>query len=226
MQSIYNDGKYLSDNENWHEDDSEWKMQQIQTVINNIKFNTVVDVGCGAGKILECFYNYNKNLELHGYDITNNVEVFWKKRPNEIKFYFQDFLQTDKYFDLLLLIDVFEHIEDYYSFLRKISMRSKYFVFHIPLDMFVLASLTKNYTKKKESVGHLHYFDIDTALGVLKDTGYKILKFQLTKAFLQSVTASNKKMRILRKVGEKMLGKELNSKVFGGYSVIVLCEKS
>lgn len=36
-----------------------------------------------------------------------------------------------------MLIDVFEHIEDYMDFLRSINSRAKYFVFHIPLDMYI-----------------------------------------------------------------------------------------
>jgi hypothetical protein len=127
--------------------------------------------------------------------------------------------------DLVLLIDVFEHVEDYYGFLRELQKKSKYFVFHIPLDMFVLASLMNNYEQKKIKVGHLHYFDYRTALGVLEDTGYKVINYHFTKNYLQSQTKEVKMLRPFRRVGEFLFGIKSNSKILGGYSIMVLCEK-
>lgn len=224
-ENIYNDNTYLEKNTNWHEDDSIWKYNHIKSMISKISYNSVVDVGCGAGKILELFQNDFSSKEFYGYDISQNLQNFWDKRNPQIKFFSKNILEMEIKYDLLLLIDVFEHVEDYYMFLRKLNSKSNYFIFHIPLDMFVLASLTNNYKQKKASVGHLHYFDHNTALSVLEDTGYKVIDFKLTKAYLQSKTKLNKMLSIIRKIGSCILGNKLNSRIFGGYSMMVLCEK-
>ena len=54
MESIYDDGTYLENNNGWHVADSPWKAQQIRRAIeaNNLAFDTVAEVGCGAGEIL------------------------------------------------------------------------------------------------------------------------------------------------------------------------------
>jgi SAM-dependent methyltransferase len=226
FKSIYKDNTYFSKNQNWHTEDSDWKFNHIQKSISKINYKKIVDIGCGAGKILENFYNKNSSLELYGFDISDNIQHFWKDLPKKINFHHEDFLNGNLNSDLLLLIDVFEHIEDYYSFLRKINTRSKYFAFHIPLDLFVLASLTNNYTQKKKKLGHLHYFDFNTALGVLEDTGYKTLNYHFTKTYLQSQTKAVKILRPFRRIGEFLFGIKWNSKILGGYSLMVLCEKN
>ena len=225
FKSIYSDNSYLEKNKGWHQEDSDWKFKNIIKVLENTKYKSIADVGCGAGKILENFYNRDPSLNLNGYDISDNIQDFWASKPAEINFHTIDFLTLDVKYDLTLLIDVFEHVEDYYLFLRKLSTKSEYFVFHIPLDMFVLAGLTNNYKRKKENLGHLHYYDYNTALGVLNDTGYNILNFNFAKTYLQADTKENNKLRILRKVGEFFLGVKYNSLIFGGYHLVVLCNK-
>lgn len=221
---IYKDSSYIEKNQTWHEEDSEWKYAHIRELIKNITITNAVDVGCGAGKIIELLQHDFPDVECHGFDITDNVQKFWEKRDPRIQFHFKDILTEQVHYDLLLLIDVFEHVEDYYSFLRLLRKKSKYFVFHIPLDMFVLATLTSNYKQKKESVGHLHYFDYNTALGVLEDTGYDIMDYKLTKSYKQANTKLNNKLKALRGIGEVCFGQKFNSKLLGGYSLMVLCK--
>ena len=50
---MYLDGTYLEHKPTWHVEDSPWKAKQIHTILskNNIKPNTVCEVGCGAGEI-------------------------------------------------------------------------------------------------------------------------------------------------------------------------------
>lgn len=61
MVQIYDDGTYLTNNPTWHEEDSAWKSQQIMKIIdkNTLSFNTICEVGCGAGEIL---LNYPSNI--------------------------------------------------------------------------------------------------------------------------------------------------------------------
>ena len=44
---------------------------------------------------------------------------------------------SERFFDVILVLDVIEHLEDYFSFLRTIKERALYKIFHIPLDLSV-----------------------------------------------------------------------------------------
>jgi len=86
----------------------------------------------------------------------------------------EDLLETKERFDLLLCIDVFEHIPNYLVFLEKLRNHADRFIFHIPLDLSVLTILRPaRLLKGRYGVGHLHTFNYELALAVLKDTGYE-----------------------------------------------------
>lgn len=221
----YNDGSYLKQNENWHAEDSEWKYRQFKEYLTSSDFKSVADIGCGAGVVLNLINNEFDGKELTGYDISDNVEKFWEGIDPKITFYNEDFFTfNEEQYDVIVSLDVLEHVENYYEFIKKIRGRGKHFIFHVPLDMFVLASLTNNYRRKKDELGHLHYYDKNTILEVFKDCGYKVKDYKFTKAYKVAKTGRAKKMRLLRTIGEKILGKDLNSRVLGGYSLIVFLE--
>ena len=52
-------------------------------------------------------------------------------------------MEIKNYYDLILCIDVFEHVEDYIGFLKTLKNKSKYHIFNIPLDMCALKVLEK-----------------------------------------------------------------------------------
>ena len=57
------------------------------------------------------------------------------------------------------MLDVIEHVEDYFSFLRDIRTKSSYKLFHIPLEVSVQGVLRgKIFLRNRDLYGHLHYF--------------------------------------------------------------------
>jgi hypothetical protein len=75
------------------------------------------------------------------------------------------------HFDIVMAIDVFEHVEDYFGFLRKLRGKAEYKIFHIPLELSVQSVLRSSIIiEGRKSVGHIHYFTKETALETLKDT--------------------------------------------------------
>ena len=88
---------------------------------------------------------------------------------DNLSFVVDDLVESPEQFDLVICLDVIEHVEDYFGFLRKLRGRGKYFVFNIPLDMNVMKLVTPGIRYAREEVGHLHYFNRYTALQALKD---------------------------------------------------------
>ncbi|GLU54923.1 hypothetical protein Dfri01_43840 [Dyadobacter frigoris] len=228
-ESLYLDGDYLKNNPNWHVEDSSWKAKKIKQILtkNKITPSTICEIGCGAGEILNQLYSTLPNTSnFIGYDISENAIDLAKSRTKErLKFKKQDLLLEDSaQFDLLLIIDVFEHIEDYLGFLRKCRQKAEYKVFHIPLDMTVQKVLRKDVLMHaRQKVGHLHYFTRETALDTLVDAGYEIIdEFYTPWGFEMTQKTFLKKIFQLPFRLFYSLNPDLAVRVMGGSSLIVL----
>jgi hypothetical protein len=80
-----------------------------------------------------------------------------------------------------MALDVFEHVEDYVGFLKRLRVKAEYKIFHIPLDMSVMSVMRMTpILNARDKVGHLHYFCKETALATLNDTGYQIIDWFYT----------------------------------------------
>ena len=231
MTQIYNDGTYRENNPTWHEEDSPWKALQIQKIIerNSLNPSKICEIGCGAGEILnKLSEHYENKKEFFGYEISPQAfELCSKKSRHNLTFKLANLLEDDAdYFDIVMAIDVFEHVEDYFGFLRKLKTKAKYKIFHIPLDLSVQTVLRCSpIIKHRKSVGHIHYFTKETALETLKDTGYQIIDYFYTNS---SVELPNRGWKAnLLKIPRKLffsVNNDFAVRVLGGYSLMVLAE--
>lgn len=127
---------------------------------------------------------------------------------------------------MVLAIDVFEHVEDYFGFLRKLWEKAEYKIFHIPLDLSVQTVFRSSpILKERKTVGHIHYFTKETALETLKDTGYSIIDHFYTGGSLELPNRGWRAnlLRIPRKLAFS-LNKDLSVRLLGGYSLMVLAK--
>jgi cyclopropane fatty-acyl-phospholipid synthase-like methyltransferase len=228
MESIYTDGTYLRNNPDWHVDDSPWKAKHIATMLerHGIVPQTVCEVGCGAGEILRSLSTHlEPSTKFFGYEISPNAYQLCSQKASE-KFTFRlaNILEDEKaYFDVVMAIDVFEHVEDYFGFLRKLRAKGQYKLFHIPLDMSAQEVLRGKPTVMRKSVGHIHYFSKDTALATLQDCGYTVLDSFYTsgRTDLGGLGWKSQLMKIPRQALYRM-NPDAAARVLGGYSLMVL----
>lgn len=229
FNKIYSDKTYLSNNSDWHSSDSKWKTNHINYILkkNNIFPLSVVDIGCGSGDII---YNlsllYKKTL-FHGFDVSIDAYKIAKKKSNKrIKFKILNLKYLNYKYDCLLCIDVFEHVENYLYFLKSIKNRAKYKVFHIPLDMNVIGLLkTDIIIWARKYLGHLHYFNKQTALSTLEYCGYRIIDVYITTPIFISNPNTLKQylLKYLAKI-VALFSKNYAAKLFPGFSLIVLAK--
>lgn len=230
-RSIYESGEYFAKHPDWHAKDSPFKSDNIIKMIkkNNLHPSSICEVGCGAGEILSNLYKrLPDNISFTGYEISPQAyKICESKKKDRLNFHLSDFIKEKEVkYDLLLLIDVFEHIPDYMGFLRSLRGKAKNIMFHIPLDMDVLAVARDHpIVHYRKSVGHLHYFTKNTALMTLNDCGYKILDFFYTAAGfeLSGGTLKHRIFKIPRKVFFK-INQDLAARFLGGFSLMVLTE--
>jgi cyclopropane fatty-acyl-phospholipid synthase-like methyltransferase len=227
---MYQTGEYLEKNPTYHVEDSSWKAEQILRLMkkNQLQPRTVCEVGCGAGEILRQLQTQlPADTEFFGYEISPHAFALCEPRANErLQFKCEDLLTGNTPgFDLLLCIDVFEHVPDYLSFLRDVRAKARYKIFHIPLDMSAQWVMRgRPILRERDQAGHLHYFMKDTALATLRDTGYQVLDTAYTAGAIDHPRSLKAKMaswprRLMAKVNEDFV-----ARVLGGYSLLVLAE--
>ena len=230
MNSVnkYLTNEYFDTHPTWDVEDSPWKAKQIEKIINRNKLSPklIGDIGCGAGEVLSQLHmQMDENITFVGYEISPHAFDLCKLRiKDRLQFKMENFFESNDFFDIVMAIDVFEHVESYFDFLRQFREKGKYKIFHIPLDLSVQSVLRITpILRGRERNGHLHYFTKDTALAVLKDTGYEIIDYFYTPGMDLRKTIRDFLFRLPRKIFFK-INKDLAVRILGGYSLIVLAK--
>jgi cyclopropane fatty-acyl-phospholipid synthase-like methyltransferase len=225
---VYASGEYLAKNPDWHVEESPWKATQIVRMLDRrgLKPRRIGEIGCGAGEVLvQLQSRLEPECEFHGFDVSPQaIEMCLPKSNTKLKFTIGDGLdQPALGFDLVLVLDVFEHLEDYFSFLRNIKDKGKLTMFHIPLDLSVQTVLRKyGLLKRRDLYYHLHYFTKDTAIRTLEELGYKVVDSTFTPRNTdRPVNWMQKVLKLPRQIGFA-LSPEFTVRLLGGYSLLVL----
>lgn len=225
----YTGASYLASNPSWHEEDSPWKAMQVARLLSDYHVHpgSIVDVGCGAGAVLQSLQPHlPSECKLTGYDISPAAIARCRSRENgRLAFIQGDYLSLDtEPSDVILALDVIEHIEDYFGFLRALRSRGRHFVFHIPLDLHVSSVLrVQPLLSARQQVGHIHYFCRETALATLSETGYTPVAERYTAGSIELASASPRSTLLkLPRQGLFWLAPHIAARWLGGFSLLVL----
>ena len=227
---IYQSGEYLDKNPTYHVEDSAWKARQIFQMIekNRVKPASVCEVGCGAGEILKQLQALlPPNVEFYGYEISPQAHALCRERENDrLHFFCADLLtEPEGQFDLLLCLDVIEHVEDYLGFLRGLAARAEYKIMHIPLVLSVQCLWRrKPLLLQREQVGHLHYFTKETALATLEHAGYEVIDWFYTPGAIANPRSRKAKLASFPRRILSAVNQDLVVRILGGYSLLVLAK--
>ncbi|WP_322867280.1 class I SAM-dependent methyltransferase [Aquicoccus sp. G2-2] len=229
MSTIYETGDYLETNPDWHDEDGAWKAEQIVKMLqrHDLDLNTVADVGCGTGRVLQTLEPHLPDTAmLYGFDVAPAaIAIAQTHETPHLAFETADFLTgSSEVFDLVLLMDVFEHVPDYLGFLENLRLHGRNFMFHIPLDMNMLHVMMDHQTKSRALAGHLHYFSKSSALLTLEHAGYEIVDWVYTPVYKTAKARRSVLKRIIegpRAIGG-MLFPDFAVRLLGGSSVLAL----
>jgi SAM-dependent methyltransferase len=228
-ESIYTDGSYLAKTGGtWHLEYSLFKAQRIASMLaghTEVRPNTVCEIGCGAGGILaELQKMLPQHIAFTGYDISPQAHNLSARFSNaHCQFILGDAFADSLQYDLVLVMDVIEHIEDYFSFLRNARQKGDWKLYHIPLDVHVLGTLRGDHLW--DTVGHIHFFTIETAVRALQHTGHRIIDWTFTDGAI-SIPSETLRGRIanLIRIPLSKFSIKLTSRLLGGYSMLVLAQ--
>ena len=226
--NLYLDGEYLSKNPRWHVEESPWKAKQVLRMLrqNDLVPKSICDVGCGAGEVLSQLQkSLDRDCVFRGYDISPQaLSLAWSRANEKLQFVQGDVRsENDAFFDLILVLDVIEHLEDYWSFLRELKMKSRYKIFHIPLDLSVQTVFRQNALFKRRNLyAHLHYFTKETALQTLRDTGYEVLDYFYTPRSIELGSELGQKLLRLPRRLCFAINRDSAARLLGGFGLLVL----
>jgi SAM-dependent methyltransferase len=175
----YTGDRYLKQHPTWHANEAEWKADQVMRMIerNRLDPRSVVDIGCGNGGVLaEMQSQLHPDCVLKGYDIAPAAIAMAAARANDrLSFAVGDVTgMPELRTDLILVLDVLEHIEDIYTFLRTIKPMSRYKIFHMGLNLSVQKVLRGKTLVDRQQDGEIHQYTKELALQLLQDVGYEI----------------------------------------------------
>ncbi len=235
MNDFYTDGEYLKNNPEWDSADAPWKVNQLFNLLykNNIleKIKSISEVGCGSGDIMVNLSRKmrEKDIEYFGFDISPDAINIANKNKEKNKlnnFEYKILSIPDIKSDLLLCIDVFEHVENPFEFLRNIKDKGKYKIFNIPLDLSVQSLLREHIIlSQRKRVGHVNYYTKNLALETLKDCGYEIIDIKYGEWYKHYLADSfvTKVVNVFRNFLMPIIP-DFCVKFLGGSSLIVLAK--
>ena len=218
-------GEYFKKNPTWHVEYSPWKADNIHRFLERKQLQpaTIGEVGCGAGEVLrQLQMKMDPQCQFWGYDVAPPAIGLARQRQNErLTFEVADFGAIDTpRFDLLLALEVVDHVEDYIGFLRMLKGKADWKLFSFSLDISAQSAIREGaFTQRRKDHSHLHHFSKETALGSLEYAGFEIVDY-----FYPSNLALSRLAKLARPVRKVAFGlaPDLTVRLFGGYSLMVL----
>ncbi|MCK1653186.1 class I SAM-dependent methyltransferase [Bradyrhizobium sp. 149] len=225
--SRYRQDGYAVDNPEWHEEDAPWKAAHIRTILqrNHIQWRTLADIGCGTGAIVGVLSKHYPQSRMEGFEVSPYAHDLSRKRASEnLSFSMENAFQCGKQFDVAMAIDVVEHVENPFEFLRAMRTMSRWQVTHIPLDMNALA-VGRGWVlpEARRSLGHIHYFSRDSALSMIAESGLETIdSFYTAWAIDQSYKTWKKRLAAWPRRLAFRAAPDATVRLVGGWSLMVL----
>ena len=218
--------QYFNNVPTWHAEHSPWKAGNILKLIhkNQITPASIAEIGCGAGEILNQLHSkLPVTTQLYGYDISSDAITLAKTREkNRLEYFNENLLDANRHVDLLLMIDVMEHVENYYDFLKRCRKKANCMILAIPLDVSIRTIFQPGIVKgRRDTFGHIHYFNANTALLTLENCGFEIVDHFFTQMGFDTKTLGLFPHLVIKTM-YALFGKRWTADIVGSHTLYAL----
>ena len=226
---LYTSGAYLEENPDWHAGESEWKARAIARMLDShgIRPSSVADVGCGTGDVLALLQaTLPAGARLTGYDIAPKAIELAQHKANDALSFEVGMPDDSDTFDLMLILDVIEHLEDGEGWLRSIRGKAAYTILHLPLDLTVHRVIRpKALNDIRRRYGHLHFYNREVALSIVRTAGFEIVDSAYTEEFKEGQPNTFKAglISLPRRMGYA-ISPDWSVRLLGGCRLLVLAK--
>ena len=204
VNNLYSKDQYIIQNPSIHEEDSSWKVSKIipliDRFINQVSKEEInlLDVGGGAGLILKAVSTYidgshHIRVNKFGLDLSPGMlEIQKKNNPDMKRSLNEDIRRTsmdNKEIDLVLLIDVLEHVPHAIEALEELKRISNFVIFKVPLEnnlstkMWNLLKKDEQQKRSIETLGHLNFYSFSQLKQQIERYTGLILGYSFTNYF-------------------------------------------
>ena len=187
---------------------------------------SVAEIGCGAGGILAGLRaRFPDSVRFEGFDIAPAaIKLAQQHAAERLSFHCEDLTASERRFDMLLCIDVFEHVENPFEFLRTIRRIAPLVVFNIPLEMHLAGVLINHQLWTRRHYGHLHFYTAAVAFETLKECGYTVAAHRYISRLMDLPRSASEYLFWLPRKLLALASPELSARVLGGTSLLVMAQ--
>jgi len=153
------------------------------------KFNSVLEIGCGQGFLLEKFNIKNK----YGIEPSKKASTKASKIANVRNIFYEEINNTEKY-DFVTSYCVIEHVEDPKTFLEK-----NYRILNDDGTMCIALPIQDKFNYDLVFADHIHHFNHENFVKLLYNNGFRVINYELGKgSYFNIVMYVCKKMRTFK----------------------------
>jgi predicted TPR repeat methyltransferase len=146
---------------------------------------SILDYGCGSGSVIDKCSRLLIAKHFYGYD------PFYVHETSENKdnVTFSSELNEQNFYNLIMALDVVEHLQDLDKFLELASKHSGYLYLHVPLEINFYSILSGDHVKTFRTFGHINFFTEELLLERLRSHGFSTVSIN----YLNTMQAINPK---------------------------------
>ncbi|HRG52750.1 MAG TPA: class I SAM-dependent methyltransferase [Bacteroidia bacterium] len=162
----------------WRTIAAKYKAKNIVALAKDIKFDSVLEVGCGEGSILHWLSEWDFSKNICAVEISESgIEIVKSKKIKNLKevllFDGYKIPYPDNHFDLVVCSHVLEHVEHERVLLREIKRVSKYQIFEVPIDFSFYVDKKLNHFL---AYGHINIYTPGLLRFLLLSENFKLKK--------------------------------------------------
>jgi trans-aconitate methyltransferase len=179
--------EYILKNPGLGLDESDKKAIQILSFLGSNNFKSMIDIACGAGRITTILKQKLRLKKVVGVDISKTMirNAKSKNITEEVEWICCDiFKYKTKYvFDLVLAIDILEHVVDDLALIKKISRMGKMTLIKTPMEDSFLDNkimrrlgIRDHWKESEERYGHVHHYNERQLADLVEKADCEIVK--------------------------------------------------